>query len=209
MDVTGADLHAGSFGVACGFDVVFENVIPDCVGILPGPHVTSVPPITARAKVQANSREGTSVTRVPPSRLSHAQAGPGHPETCSRRPCSAGTATRERDRRPPGRSEPGGARRTRPGRSHSVRPDRPAAGRIPPGRRGAPVLGYSGSCAIYLYNVQWSRRAPPSSPTGGGIPASGAGNVFFLANSGLKSGVLCILHVVCFQRSTAGGRCKT
>ena len=31
MEITGADLNAGSFGVASGFDVVLEDVIPDCV----------------------------------------------------------------------------------------------------------------------------------------------------------------------------------
>jgi hypothetical protein len=40
VDVAGADLHAGSFGVACGFDVVFEDVIPHGIRKLPSPHVT-------------------------------------------------------------------------------------------------------------------------------------------------------------------------
>ena len=62
MDVAGADLHAGSFGVACGLDVVFEDMIPHCVGILPGPHVTSVPPIRAQQSGAVTHAESKAVT---------------------------------------------------------------------------------------------------------------------------------------------------
>jgi hypothetical protein len=62
MDITGADLNAGSFGVASGFDVVLEDVIPHCVGILPGPHVTSVPPIRAQQSGAVNHAESKAVT---------------------------------------------------------------------------------------------------------------------------------------------------
>jgi repressor LexA len=62
MDITGADLHAGSFAVASGFDVVFEDVIPNCVGKLPSPHVTSVPPIRAQRSGAVNHAKSKAVT---------------------------------------------------------------------------------------------------------------------------------------------------
>jgi hypothetical protein len=62
VDVAGADLHAGGFGVACGFDVVFEDVIPHCVCELAGPHVTSVPPKRAQQSGAVPHAESKAAT---------------------------------------------------------------------------------------------------------------------------------------------------
>ena len=59
MDIAGADLHAGGFGVASGFDVVFEDVIPHCVCKLPGPHGMSVRAQRSGAVTHAESKAVT------------------------------------------------------------------------------------------------------------------------------------------------------
>ena len=56
------DLHAGSFGVASGFDVAFEDVIPDCLGELSCPHGTSVSPIRVQQSGAVNRAESKAAT---------------------------------------------------------------------------------------------------------------------------------------------------